>query len=882
MLCHYRIVERIGEGGMGVVWKALDTRLGRHVALKMLPAELAEDEARLRRFEREAKTVASLNHPNIVTLYSVEEDDGTPFITMELVEGKTLSEEIPRDGMTLERYFELAIPLTDALCAAHERGIIHRDLKPANIMVNREGRLKVLDFGLAKLREEPGAKEDEEASDPHELPTASKVLLTRPDQVVGTVPYMSPEQIHGDELDARTDLFSLGVLLHEMATGMRPFIGRSSAELISSILRDSPPPVTDLKVDFPNHVGRIVSRCLEKDPERRYQTAKGLRNELENLRQEVSVSKLSRRVMARRPARSWIPVSILAAVAVVAVLAISLWPGGLRWPGTGGGQPLAAQDAVAVLPLVNLTGDPEQDYLSEGISAALITQLSEVSGVRVVGRSAAWSRNGRIPPLRELARQLGVGVVVEGELQREEDRVRIDVKLTEPESGVVLWSEGFQAEAGELFPLQREIAHQLASVLSIPLSAKERQRLARDPTRSMKAYEFFLRGHRHMDGPGEAEGVATATEMFRQALRLDPEFALAHAGLSEALWIGYSIDGSREKLDGAESAARRALEIDPELPAAEVALARIFRSTGRYTASIDELRNVLANHPKPDEAQRELAWSYQRVGDLAEAEKCLRAAAALGSADWFNWNALGAFLSELGRFGEAREAFEKASVLAPGHVGMPDENLAAIDVQQGRFDEAIEAYERLPRPLRSARVASNIGTAYYFSSRPDKWTKAEEYYDLAVRLSPRSPVIRRNLADLYLDQDRKDEALHHYREALRLVEERRKDDPRNQTLRLEHAIYAAKAEKCEAAVVLALELSAELPQTAVNAHQLAGVFALCGRSEEALVQLRHAIDRGFSMEIIRQESEFRELRDDPVFRELTSGDGSQPAEASGG
>jgi tetratricopeptide (TPR) repeat protein len=397
----------------------------------------------------------------------------------------------------------------------------------------------------------------------------------------------------------------------------------------------------------------------------------------------------------------------------------------------------------------------------------------------------------------------------------------------------------------------------------------------------MKAYDFFLRGHRHLEDPEDPDGTARATEMFRQALRLDPEFALAHVGLSEALWVGYAIDGSRDKLDEAEREARRALEIDPELPAAVVALARVFRSTGRYTASIEELRKVLANHPKPDEAQRELAWSYQRVGNLDETEKCLRAAAALGSKDWFNWNALGAFLHDLGRFDEARDAFEKSSALAPSHVGMPYENVAAIDVQQGRFDDAIDAYERLPRPLKSARVASNIGTAYYFSSRPDKWTKAEEYYDLAVRLSPRSPVIRRNLADLYLDLDRREEALHHYREALRLVEERRKDDPRNQNLRLEHAIYAAKAEKCDAAVVLALELSAELPETAIYAHQLAGVFALCGRAEEALAHLRSAIERGFSTEIIRQENEFQGLKDDPMFRELTSRDGARPAGTPG-
>ncbi len=870
-LGQYRLVEEIGRGGMGVVWKALDTRLGRHVALKLLSEENTSDPERLKRLEHEARTVASLNHPNIVTLFSVEEVDGQHFITMELVDGKSLAELIPPHGLTLEQFFDLAVPLADALGAAHERGVVHRDLKPANVMVDAAGRVKVLDFGLAKLRP------DSESTDAAELPTASQKLLTQEGFAMGTVPYMSPEQLQGRELDKRTDLFSLGVVLYEMATGARPFQGHSSAELISAIMRDSPPSVTELRTGYPNHVGRIIRHCMEKSPDLRYQNAKDVRNELVGLRSELSSGQLARRATsaAARPVAPPRPRRALLRPAIAASLllagAAALW-----WALTPGDAADGHSSAVAVLPFTNLTGDPGRDYLSAGISAGLITQLSEISGIQVVGRAAAWSPDRDDATPAERARRLGVGAFLEGELQQEGERLRVDVKLTDAGSGLVLWSEGFHGAADGLIALQREITGKLATVLAIPLSTKERRRMARDPTGSFKAYELFIRGHQALrEGEGR-DAMDGASELFRQAIRLDDAFALAHAGLSEARWRSYLYDRVSEKLGEAEREARRALELDPELPAAQVALARVLRSTGRYAASIDELNKVLANHPKPDEAQRELAASYVRVGDLEQAESCLRAAAALGDRDWFNWNALGAFLHELGRYDEARQAFEQAATLAPEDVAVPHENLVALTVLQGRFDEAIAAYERMVVPIRDATLASNIGTAYYFSDRADRLERAEEYYRLAVQFAPGRAVMRRNLADLYLDQGRREDALHNYREALRIVEQQLRDDPENLTLRLDRALYSAKGDDCAGAASQTDALEPELPRTANNLHRLAHVHALCGRNEQALGAIEAAIALGFSREIIRQESEFAGLRDTPAFVALVAPPAERP------
>ena len=384
MLSSYRLVRRIGAGGMGEVWKAVDTKLDREVALKVLSSQATDTDERLKRFEREAKAVAALNHPNIVTLFSVEEADGVPFITVELIEGKTLADVIPDDGVTLGEFFDLAVPLTDALHAAHERGVVHRDLKPANIMITTEGRLKILDFGLAKLRE---VVEEGEATPHSEARTHT--LMTQAGQVMGTMPYMSPEQVQGKPLDHRTDIFSVGVIFHEMATGKRPFTGGSSADLISSILRDTPAPVSESKVDFPNHLSRIVRHCLEKDPERRYQTAKDVRDDLQELKQEVASGELPRKIVP--PRRRIHPVLALASLAVVVALAGLGWwmfqrtqtPSPSVTAATGG----AVEKSIAVLPFVDMSEKHDQEYFADGLSEEL---MGASTSRRSVG-SFVWS-----------------------------------------------------------------------------------------------------------------------------------------------------------------------------------------------------------------------------------------------------------------------------------------------------------------------------------------------------------------------------------------------------------------------------------------------------------------------------------------------------------
>jgi len=499
-LGHYKILDLLGAGGMGEVYRAEDTTLDREVALKVLPPDLSSDPDRLARFEREAKTLAALDHPNIVTIHSVEESEGLRFLTMQLVEGKPLSELIPAGGMPLERIFEFAIPLADALAAAHDKGVIHRDLKPANVMVNREGRIKILDFGLAKLSD--GGSEDEETQ-----------ALTQEGLVVGTVRYMSPEQATGEPVDQRSDIFSLGVLLYEMATGTRPFQGKSSVELLSSILKDDPRPVTQVRAELPHHLGRLIQHCLEKKPERRFQTALDVRNELEGLKGEVEsgVARLSSTdipAAAPEPAKpKWLmPAGIaVAIVAVIGLLWLVLGRDGDIAPDTpepAGTQATAAADAkremVVILPFDNL-GDAEDEYFAAGISDEINGRLARVSGLGVISRNSAVRYAETDKSIQEIGAELGVDYILEGTVrwahqEGGSSRVRIAPELIRVADDSQVWTQIYDREIDDIFEVQSDIAGEVIAALNVALKGEEQAALDERPTDNIEAYQAYLRG----------------------------------------------------------------------------------------------------------------------------------------------------------------------------------------------------------------------------------------------------------------------------------------------------------------------------------------------------------------------------------------------------
>jgi serine/threonine protein kinase/Flp pilus assembly protein TadD len=832
---HYRVVEDLGGGGMARVYRALDVRLDREVVLKFLPVRQTHHVESRERMVREAKAASSLDHPNICTVYEIDQtEDGRLFIAMASYHGETLDERLARGTCSVPEAIRIGSAVLSGLAAAHAGNIVHRDIKPANVMLTAEGRVKILDFGVAKLKDQTD--------------------LTETGATVGTVAYISPEQLDGEPVDARADLWSVGVVLYEMLTGRHPFHGETAGSVISAILRREPTPASQLRPDLPPGFDELLGRALAKDPQRRFASAQEFRHALPAAEISVEVTLASLPAPRRlRPRRRRQTVVLLAgAVAIVAALAV--------WLATVLSDAPDLPYSIAVLPFANLTGDAAQNYLAQGVSASLIAQLSELIGLRVLGRSETWSLVNEGLGARELAAKLGIDSLLEGELQQEGDRLRASVSITDGQSGSVVWSGSFGSSLREVFGLQSAIATKVTQVLEIQLSPQERERLTQDPTRSARAYEVYLKGREALDGPEDPGTLASAAEMFRQAIRLDDRFALAQAGLSEALWRTYHETLDRAALAGAGAAADRALDLDPRLPAAIVARARVLRSTGQQASSILELQRVLDRHPKPAMAYRE----------LAEAERVLRLAIALDPDDWPSWVSLGRLLAQTGKLDEGATALARAEELAPPAVTQPRIERATLHLYRGALEEAIAAFEALPQPIGDPRVASNLGTAYYFSERDDRFERAIGYFRRAVQLAPNRPVYHRNLADVLLETGRADEARDEYRRAFELTGQELAANPTNVELQLQRTEYAAKAGDCATAVALANGQRSSVPATGQNLHFIASAYALCGERDLALVAIREAVDLGFSGELIRGEAEFATLRELPEFVAATA------------
>jgi eukaryotic-like serine/threonine-protein kinase len=596
-LLHYQVLSKLGEGGMGEVYLALDTKLERQVAIKVLPEELARSPRRWERFVREARAVAALNHPNIVTIFAVEEAAGRHFFAMELVEGQTLEELIPREGLPLDRFLAIAVPLVDALGAAHGQGILHRDLKPENVMVSRAGRVKVLDFGVAK------AVRDERT----EVAGEGRLGLTEEGAVLGTARYMSPEQACGEVVDPRSDLFSLGIIFYEMATGAYPFQGNNTVEVLSAILRDQPPAASSLRRDLPARLGAIIHRSLQKPRELRYGSAEEVARDLEALRREIAVM----------PRRDELENTLAEPMA-------RLRPGERRPSAPSGGQSMTrppASPALAVLPLTDLAGQP--DYFVEGLTGELITAVAKVGSLRVISRQSVMRYRGSTKLLPEIAREIGVDHVLEGSVMRAGDRVRISLQLIRAEPEEHLWAEHFDRDLGDMLAVQSEVARAVAAEIRVKLSPSDEARLQPSRTVSPAVFEAYLKGRHHWS-KRTLESLERAVICFQEAIEADPTHAPSYAGLADS-WalIGQRRPGA-DLAARARAAARRALELDPMLAEAHTSLGFInYFYDWDWAGGERELRRALELSPnnanahywlwsllvgtrRPDEARREI------------------------------------------------------------------------------------------------------------------------------------------------------------------------------------------------------------------------------------------------------------------------------------
>jgi eukaryotic-like serine/threonine-protein kinase len=759
-LSHYRVISKIGAGGMGEVYLAQDTKLDRKVALKILPAELATNQDRMRRFSQEAKAASALNHPNIVTIYEIDQTDSGPFMATEFIDGQTLRERLRLTPMKVNEALEVATQVAGALAAAHAAGIVHRDIKPENVMIRYDALVKVLDFGLAKLFDSAASRRVDS-----EAPTRD-AINTDTGVVMGTAVYMSPEQARGLAVDARTDIFSLGVILYEMIAGRLPFAGSNTNEILASILSDKDPaPLARYTQDSPAELERIVSKALRKNRDERYQTIKDLLIDLKRLKDDLDFeNRLERSSSPRSKAAtaSEMPARLTreetngirwrsVVIGLAALLVLSAGVGLYLYRVRAGSGPITS---LAVLPFINASGTGDVDYLSDGMTDSLINSLSTLPGMKVIAKSSSFQyKNKEVDP-QQVAKALGVEAILTGKLTQRADTLTISIELVNAEDKSHIWGEQYIRNTSDLLALQQELSTDISEKLRVKLTGEEQKRLTKRYTENVEAYQLYLKG-RYFADQYSADGFQKAVEHFNQAIQKDPNYALAYTGLADSYWVVSALSlPPREAMPKAREAAVKALRIDDTLAEAHSSLALVQAFYDYDLSSAErEFKRAIELNPGSAAAHQWYGWYLFVLNRTGEALKELKRAQELDPLSMLINGELGMAYHFSRQYDRAIEAYQKAIEMDPNN-SFARIGLARLLTLKGEYEKAIEVASK-PESDDPYLVAA-IGAAY---ARWGKRAEAEKVIERLKERSKQSYIPPYAVCGIYIGLGKKQQAL---------------------------------------------------------------------------------------------------------------------------